>query len=74
MITFTDPLFYLELLYFLPVTLLAFYIPGNVVLSSFGWTPLKTITLSFILGVVMWALQGMVFGYLHLRLFSYIYL
>src|SRR5436190_101633 len=65
------PLF---LLGFLLAIFIAFYIPGILLLrqeqiSTFA----KTVTAT-IVGMVLWAGQGYIFGYLHIRWASYIYL
>lgn len=67
---------------FLPLFLLAFYlaiffawfIPGMTILHKENISfPHKTVVAS-ILGLVLWAWQGYLFGYLHIRWASYLYL
>jgi hypothetical protein len=52
----------------------AFYIPGNIFVASLPLTKLQKLTLSISFGIVLWALQGFIFGYLHARLLTYIFL
>lgn len=55
--------------------IIAFYIPGKVILGSFKTDSYFTLTaLSFILGLVLWGWQAYIFGFLHQRNFSYFYL
>lgn len=74
MVTFTHPLFWLFFIYFIPVIFLTFYIPGNLLIHKQKLPAFQTTTLSFIIGIVLWALTGFIFGYLHIRWLSYIYL
>lgn len=74
MLTILDPLFWLSFLYFLTATFLAFYIPGNLIFKRFNLPRLSEITLSFGFGMILWAFQGSIFGYLELRWLTYIYL
>ncbi len=54
--------------------IIAFYIPGRVVLGKQRLEGIATFACSMILGLVLWGWQGYVFGYLHARFLSYIYL
>lgn len=66
-------IFWIPLIWF--ALLLAFYIPGRVILGAFkSDTQLPVIPLSFIIGIVLWGWQGYLFGFLQIRWFSYIYL
>ncbi|MBI4080503.1 MAG: hypothetical protein HY430_01915 [Candidatus Levybacteria bacterium] len=79
-----DPLFLPELgrnLLFLPYFLFAifvsFYIPGSLVLPNtvkkeYGF--FAYLSLSFIIGLVFFAFQGALFGYVGLRFLTYVYL
>jgi hypothetical protein len=65
-------LFYI---YFIFASLLAFYIPGKVVLGTpKNLSKIGDFAVSYILGIVLWGWQGYVFGFLHLRNLSYLYL
>jgi len=66
--------FFLYFIYFFISVFLAFFIPGFLLLRKISLTPFQKCVLSFVLGMVLWGWQGFIFGYLHLRLFSYIYL
>ncbi len=54
--------------------LVAFYIPGSVLLTSFRLRVSIHAPLSIVVGMCLWALQGFVFGYASLRYVSYVYL
>lgn len=59
---------------FIFVVILAFYIPGRVALGKLKLSFLPLVGVSIVTGIVLWAMQGLVFGYLHIRWASYIYL
>lgn len=61
-------------LYFFIAAFLAFYVPGNVLLKRFKFDSLSNFLFSVLLGIVLWAYQGFIFGFLQVRQFSYIYL
>src|SRR4029078_2439206 len=67
-----------DLLLYFPLFVLgcfiAFFIPGNILISQLHLTKLSKFTLSISFGIVLWALQGFLLGYLHIRWFTYIYL
>jgi hypothetical protein len=65
-------LFYLVLFIF--ASFVAFYIPGNLFLHKATIDRIPRIVLSFSLGLILWAFQGYVFGYLGFRELSYAYL
>ncbi len=54
--------------------IIAFYIPGRVVLGRQKHGGIATFACSMILGLVLWGWQGYIFGYLNARFFSYAYL
>jgi len=63
------------------VFLLTFFIPGwttlfygKVLQKSVHLSSVTAILLSTVLGLVMWGIQGYVFGYLHIRWLTYVYL
>jgi hypothetical protein len=66
--------FWLYFIYFIFAIVVAFYIPGNVVLKKIHLPSFPRLVLSFIVGMVLWGWQGYIFGYLGLRWLSYIYL
>lgn len=61
-------------LYFLFAIFLAFYIPGSVLLGRLNLTTFHRISLSLVLGMVLWGWQGFLFGFLGVRWLSYVYL
>ncbi len=65
---------YLYFIYFLFAIFLAWYIPGDIVLSKLSLSNFQRSVLALLTGIVLWGWQGYVFGYLHLRWFPYIYL
>lgn len=74
LLSYTDALFWLYLLYFWISITLAWYIPGCVFLRHLGLSPLPHTTLSFLVGLVLWSWQGELFGLLHIRWATYGYL
>jgi hypothetical protein len=72
--SFFDIRFWLFFLYFLITIFIVFYIPGNVFIRWQKFSLLSNIVLSFILGIVLFSFQGLLFGYLGIRWLSYIYL
>lgn len=60
---------------FIVAIFLAFYIPGRAILGKQEkLSRLGIFTSSIILGIVLWGWQGYIFGFLHLRNLSYVYL
>jgi len=74
MTVFPQPLFWLFFIYFAFIIFFAYYIPGNLVIEKLRLTRFSTIIASIVLGMVFWALQGVIFGYLSARWLSYVYL
>lgn len=66
--------FWLYFIYFILAIFVAFYIPGVFFISKFKLSKFQEIVLSFILGMVLWGWQAMIFGYANLRFLSYLYL
>lgn len=60
--------------WFIISVILAFFIPGNLILSRLSLTKTQRISIGLTVGIVFWAIQGYVFGYLGIRWASYIYL
>ncbi len=73
LLSFTDPLFWLYLLYFWVSITLAWYVPGSVLVRRLGLSTLPHTTLSFLVGLVAWSWQGELFGLLHIRWATYGY-
>lgn len=70
----TDITFWLHMLqYFLAVGI-GYYIPGSVILNKISLPRIFHATVSIVLGMVLFAYQGYVFGYFHVRFLSYVYL
>jgi hypothetical protein len=74
-----DPLFIPALLHtilllplFLIAVFTAFYIPGKLLLGN-KEKGFSSFVLSLIIGITLWAYQGVIFGYLGIRWASYIY-
>lgn len=61
-------------IYFILATFVAFYFPGFYFVSKLRLNKFQELVLSFIVGMVLWGWQGMVFGYLGLRFLSYVYI
>src|ERR1035437_5260964 len=65
----------LFIIYFIFASFLAFYIPGRVVLGDQkNLSKIGFVAVSYILGIVLWAWQGYLFGFLQLRGLSSLYL
>jgi len=73
-LTFIDPSFWLNFLFFFIGVFLSFFIPGYLLLKDLGITNAQKIILSLITGLVLWAWQGFIFGHLGIRWLSYVYL
>jgi len=59
---------------FIIATILAFFIPGDIFIRRLNLTKLQRIVLAVGLGMVLWALQGFIFGFLGFRDLTYVYL
>lgn len=61
---------------FLAAIFVAFYLPASVLLRDKISFPnaFAKLTIYLIVGMVLWAYQGMVFGYIHMRFLAYVYL
>jgi len=69
-----NPLFICFFLYFLFVIFLAFYIPGFIFVKKLPVANFEKTVIAIITGMVLWGWQGMIFGYLHVRWMSYLYI
>lgn len=72
----TGTAWWLALIKFIAASLLAFLLPGSLCLSSKmkSRPPFVYFTLSILVGLVLWAWQEFLFGYLRFRDLSYLYL
>jgi len=66
--------FILNFCYFLVAVFVAFYIPGSLVLQKTKLSLFQRIVLGVGVGMVFWALQGFLFGFVHARFLTYAYL
>lgn len=71
--TFTNPFFWLNFIYFFFAVFFSFYIPGNLLVRKLEFSSFNKTILSIILGLVLWAWQGIAFGYLGTRWMTYGY-
>lgn len=60
--------------YFCLVTILAFFVPGDLLVGKLKLKIWPRLALSFVVGMVLWSLFGLLFGYLNLRFLFYPYL
>lgn len=74
MLSIFDISFWLYFFAFSIVVFFAFFIPGDVFLKRLSLSVFQRIVLGIIVGMVLWAWQGFILGYLHARWLSYIYL
>ncbi len=72
--TLVNPLFWFFFMYFIISIFFAFYIPGEVLMRKMELTLFQRNVLAIVIGMVLWALQGFILGYLQLRWLSYFYL
>lgn len=67
--------YFIQFIYFIIISFLVFYIPGNVLLNKIKIeSRLVKFTYSYALGIVFWAFQGFLFGFINLRNLTYIYI
>ncbi len=59
---------------FLLATIVAIFVPGDIFIRRLGLSTFQRVVLALGLGLVLWALQGFVFGFLGLRDLTYVYL
>lgn len=74
---FNSPLeisFWIYSVWFILAVFLAFFIPGSVIISRLKLGTFQAVVLGTMLGMAMWIWQGFIFGFLDLRLFTYLYL
>lgn len=67
--------FFEILLFFSLAALLAFFIPGRLLLGKEKEkTPFKILVQSLVLGMMLWGVQSFVFGFFNVRFLTYLYL
>lgn len=71
---FPNLVFCVDFIKFGLAAILAFYIPGNLLIKKLHLPLLSTVVLSICSGIVLWAWQGYVFGSLNFRVGTYVYL
>lgn len=74
MYSLSDYQFWVACMGFILATFVSFYLPGFLLFCRIKKISILTILLSITVGYVLWAMQGYVFGYLHLRWLTYVYL
>ncbi len=72
--TFLSLQFWLYFLYFWIAVFFSVYIPGSLVIKKLRLPRFENITLSLVSGMIMLSWQGMIFGYLHIRWLTYVYI
>lgn len=72
--TFLQISFWVNFLLFFLFIFLIFFIPGDLFISRLKLSTLLRITLATIFGIVLWAFQGLLFGFLNLRFLTYLYI
>ena len=73
MYSLSDPLFWINFVYFCIAATLAFFIPGNLLVRKLKTDFITNMLLSIVTGFVIWTLLGFLLGYLHIRNLSYLY-
>src|SRR3990167_9412905 len=63
-----------EFIIFILAVFVAFFIPGNLLLLPLKRTNFENIVLGTVLGIVLWSIQGYIFGFVGIRWMSYGYL
>lgn len=58
---------------FIIAIILAFFIPGDLFIKQLKLILFQRIVLATGLGIVLWALQGFIFGFLNFRNLTYVY-
>jgi len=65
----------IQFIIFAFASIVSFFLPGFLVVSAFRLKSKPVnILLSYVFGIIMWAMQGVMFGYLGIRWFTYLYL
>src|ERR1700744_5675567 len=71
---FLLPSFWFFALIFLLASFFSFYIPGFFFIKKPYLPSFTSIVLSIIVGIALWGWQGFIFGFMHIRWMTYIYL
>lgn len=74
MLSFLEITFWFYFIYFWLAISVAFFIPGDLVLSKLKLTVHQRIIVATVIGMVMWGWIGYISGYLHIRWIFYLYL
>lgn len=74
MITSFTPLFFLQFLLFCVALIFSWWIPGNLFVEKLSLSTFPRIILSFVVGMVLFVWQAVVFGWLQTEWLSYVYL
>jgi hypothetical protein len=69
-----DITFWLQCIWYIAAVFIAYYIPGSLVLVTFVLPRIFRIVLATVIGMVLFAYQGYVFGYLQVRYLTYVYI
>jgi hypothetical protein len=70
----TDFNFWFGFIHYFIAVLVAYYLPGSLILRSVSLPIVFHTAVSIILGMVLFAFQGFIFGYLGVRYLTYVYL
>jgi hypothetical protein len=66
--------FWFNFILFFVAVIIANFIPGDIVLRKLKLTVFQRLVLGVSAGIILWAWQGLLFGYIHIRWLSYLYL
>src|ERR1700742_3824816 len=66
--------FWFYALIFLFASFFSFYIPGCFLIKKLHLPSFTHIVLSIIVGIALWGWQGFIFGFMHIRWMTYVYL
>lgn len=74
MLSIFDISFWLYFFAFSIAVFFTFFIPGDLLVGKFNLSLFQRIVIGVVVGMVLFAWQGMLVGYMHLRELSYVYL
>jgi hypothetical protein len=66
--------YFISLIFFLISIYISWYLPGRFVLRNYVPNKITHSLLAFVVGMVLWGVQGYILGYLHLRFLTYLYI
>lgn len=72
--TLLNPLFWFSAIYFVFIIFVSFFIPGFVIIQKLAMPKFVRFVTATILGMVLWAWQGFIFGFLQIRFLTYFYI